>query len=214
MKTLLAFMCILGLTAGGVGYAAASASAGETLRFKVFLDEEPIGTHSFRLQESGDGLTMESRAAFEVKLLFLTAYSYDHRSRELWREGCLAELRSHTDDNGERHSVRGQRTGEGFLIAGETERVVDDACAMTFAYWDPRILEQDRLINPQTGEVVEVEVVDEGLERLTASGREVQARRYRLSADGLDITLWYDDRRWLGLESRVGEDYLLSYRRL
>jgi hypothetical protein len=187
----------------------------ETLRFEVFLDDEQIGTHSFRLQEEGEGLRLESTADFEVKFLFLTAYAYRHRSQELWQGGCLKEMRSQTDDNGDRYSVRGELAENGFLIVGDTERVVPERCAMTFAYWDRRILEQDRLINPQTGEVIEVEVTDEGTDRLTVDGRRIEARRYRLTAEDLDIRLWYDDsERWLGLESRVGEDYRLRYRPL
>jgi hypothetical protein len=200
--------------AGGLVFSTAGlASATKTLKFQVFLDEKPIGTHRFSLQERDEGLLSESRAAFDVNFLFINAYRYRHQSRELWQDGCLKKLEATTDNNGERYSVRGTPAASGFLVEGETESQVQDPCAMTFAYWDKRILEQDRLINPQTGEVVDVAVTDEGLDRITVDGREVDARRYRLTAEGLDIRLWYDDsQRWLGLESRIEDQYRLSYR--
>jgi hypothetical protein len=200
--------------AGGMALSTTGlASTTKTLQFAVFLDEKPIGTHRFRLEERADGLVSESDAAFDVKFLFINAYRYRHHSRELWQDGCLRKLEATTDNNGERYSVRGTPASSGFLVKGETENEVRDPCAMTFAYWDKRILEQDRLINPQTGEVVDVAVTDEGLDRIRVDGREMAARRYRLTAEGLDIRLWYDEReRWLALESRIEDEYLLSYR--
>jgi hypothetical protein len=213
MKRALSTLLWLGLTAGSLASQSVNATASGTLKFQVFLDDEPIGTHSFRLQERNDVLLMESEADFEVRFLFLTAYEYRHRSQELWERGCLKEIRSQTNDNGERLSVRGERSQGRFLISGEKEQVIADPCAMTFAYWDRRILEQERLINPQTGEVVEVDVIDQGADRVTVDGQEISARRYRLTADDLDIILWYDDgERWLGLESRIEDEYLLRYR--
>jgi hypothetical protein len=215
MRFFLFILLFLGVLAGPVGRVGANAPAAETLRFKVFLEDERIGTHSFQLKELEEGVRMESKADFEVKFLFLTAYEYRHRSQELWQGGCLKKISSQTDDNGERYSVRGEQAKNGFLIVGATERIVPERCAMTFAYWDRRILEQERLINPQTGEVIDVEVTDEGTEQLTVDGRQIEARRYRLTAENLEIRLWYDDsERWLGLESRVGGDYRLSYRPL
>jgi hypothetical protein len=44
---------------------------------------------------------------------------------------------------------------------------------------------------------------------------EVQARRYALSADELNIELWYnDDLGWVGLASDTGKGGRLVYRRM
>ena len=40
--------------------------ASEMLRFQVFLDDKPIGEHSFRIAESGNVKRVNSRAAFDV----------------------------------------------------------------------------------------------------------------------------------------------------
>ena len=46
-------------------------------------------------------------------------------------------------------------------------------------------------------------------------GRTVEAERYRLRANSLDITLWYTpDGRWIGLESDTGKGRTLRYERI
>ena len=84
---------------------------------------------------------------------------------------------------------------------------------MTFAYWNPSILEQDRLLNVQNGEYVDVDFSADGVETLRLGGAAVAADRYTLSADGISIRLWYDraDRTWLRLESDTEQGYTLRY---
>ena len=83
---------------------------------------------------------------------------------------------------------------------------------MTFAYWDPEFLAEERLLNTQTGEYVEVEAELVGEDLITVRGEAVPANRYRLTADGLDIELWYSQSEdWLRLESAVGGGRRLRY---
>lgn len=75
-------------------------SATETLRFRVYLGQDPIGEHSFQISPGPSGEQVLSRASFDVDILFFNAYRYRHESRELWRDGCLERIRASTDDNG------------------------------------------------------------------------------------------------------------------
>jgi hypothetical protein len=77
-------------------------------------------------------------------------------------------------------------------------------------------LRQDRLLNTQTGEWVDVQVRALGAEDFTVGARPLPADRYEIQAEGKRITLWYsrEDRRWLGLEALTQEGYRLSYRLL
>lgn len=85
---------------------------------------------------------------------------------------------------------------------------------MTFAYWNPEFLEQPRLLNPQTGEYVDVTVEKVGTETLDVKGRPVNANRYRLTAYEVDLTLWYsNDDEWLALESVAEGDNIIRYER-
>jgi hypothetical protein len=193
---------------------AASASA-ETLRFKVYLDDDPIGEHSFQVSPRGQEEQVLSRARFDVEVLIFTAYRYRHESRELWRDGCLERIQASTDDNGTDFAVDGRRVGGALAVEinGQPERL--PACVSTFAYWDRDLLERPRLLNPQTGELVKARLEPEGKDRRVYRGREVQADRYRLKADELDITLWYTSNGdWIGLESDTGKGRTLRYERL
>ena len=185
--------------------------AGDHL-FKVYLDDREIGTHSFEFEPQAGGYRVESRAEYSVKVLFINLYNYRHRATELWSDGCLAGIESTTDDNGENFRVSGEAEESGMTIAvnGET-RQVEKACIRTFAYWDPGLLRSGDLLNSQTGELSPVALEDLG-ETPLPWDEESRGSAYLLETEEGDIHLWYDDRRWLGLKTVVGEDRVLTYR--
>jgi len=192
------------------------AAANEQLRFQVFLDDRPIGEHSFRITGDGDLKRVSSRAAFDVDFLFINAYRYRHSSQEVFRDGCLTEISASTDDNGKRLRVDGVADGDGLRIEKPDGVERAEGCVMTFAYWDPSFLDQSRLLNPQTGDLEPVRVQRKGNDRIeTAGGRAVPAERYALSTGELTIDLWYnDDLGWVGLESDTGKGRRIIYRRM
>jgi hypothetical protein len=180
--------------------------------FDVFLDGEKIGYHRFDIDGPESNAAVRSEASFDVKFLFVTAFSYRHTATESWSNGCLDEIEARTDSNGKMLNVFGERTGEGFVIdTGEREAELPE-CVMSFAYWNPGFLEQPRLLNPQTGEYLEVEVQHLGQDTVKLSGREVPARSVRLTARQMDITLWYSENaEWLALESVAKGGRIIRY---
>jgi hypothetical protein len=195
--------------------AAPAAAANETLRFQVYLDDKPIGEHTYRISGSGEQVRVSSRAEFDVDFLFINAYRYRHRSQEVFRDGCLEEIRASTDDNGTRYEVTGEAAGERFRIQRDDGTEQAKGCVMTFAYWDPDFLDQSRLLNPQTGELERVQVSRKGRDRIEVGGREVPAERYVVDAGEVTIDLWYnEDLGWVGLSSDTGKGRRIIYRRL
>jgi len=165
-------------------------------RFRVLLDATEVGTHTFRVTERGGERLVTSDARFKVKLLFINAYSYAHEARERWQGDCLSELDARTDDNGERVTVRTR----------------PPACVMSFAYWNPRMLQQKQLLNAQTGELTEVRVEKLGEETLRVRGSQKSASRFALHAPKFRIDVWYaDGTDWVQLESRTESGRLLRY---
>ena len=81
---------LLTLMASGVSLAEDSSS--KTLMFDVFLDGKKIGYHRFEIDGSRSNADVRSEAKFDVKFLFLTAFSYRHSARENWTGGCLEEI--------------------------------------------------------------------------------------------------------------------------
>jgi len=197
--------------------AALSANAADdaSFRFEVLLDDRPIGEHRFEIDRSGDQQRVASNAEFEVGFLFLTAYRYRHQSREVFRDGCLQRIRATTNDNGKRYRITGVASADGFRIDRGEQVETADGCVKTFAYWDPAILDQRRLLNPQTGELEPVAIRPQGTERIELGGREIPARRYTLDTDELTIELWYhDELGWVRLASDTGKGATLVYRRI
>jgi len=197
---------------------AMEAKAAQAWNFRVFLDEAPIGRHSFTLRREGDESELRSEARFEVKLLFVTVYRYAHRAVERWRGNCLASLTASTDDDGQRQSVEA-RSGAGVPGPGRLDIVRREGsqslqgCVMTYAYWNPDILQQARLLNAQTGEWDPVRISDAGEERIAVRGVSVAARRYRIAGPQHPIDVWYSaQREWLALESTVAGGRKLRYR--
>jgi hypothetical protein len=190
------------------------AANGREWRFEVLLDDKPVGFHEFRLSDIGQVRELHSEARLRVKFLGLTVYDYAHRSEELWRDGCLQRIDARTDDNGEDFHVRGDVSNGRLQVKNATGAAGLPGCVMTFAYWNPAILQQQRLLNAQTGEYVDVSVQPLGESSPPQSG-DPPAAHYRIRSADVAIDLWYSaDHDWLALSSITPEGYRLQYRRI
>lgn len=204
---------IAALALAAAGTSAAGAST-QDWRFQVLLDDKEIGYHEFSLSEEAGRRVLDTRAEFDVRFLFITAFRYRHQNTEIWADGCLASIDAETDNNGDTLVVRGERREEGFRVTDNDGERTLSPCVQTFAYWNPAVLEAERLLNSQTGEYEYVTVALEGPDRLEVGERIVEALRYRLSAEAGDVRLWYsaDDNTWLALEAPAKGGRTIRYR--
>jgi len=181
-------------------------------RFRVLLEDREIGHHHFVLEEDEEVRRLSIEADFEVRLLFLKLFEYRHRNEEVWQGNCLASVDSHTDDNGRPYSVRGELQGDRFLVLSTEGSTELPPCVMSFAYWNPEFLEQERLLNTQNGEYLPIEVSKLEPQRGYHGGA---ARGYRLRAGDLDLLLWYSAQdEWLALETEAPGGRRLRYERM
>lgn len=192
-----------GLLAGASVLLAVSATAtaqSQKWDFQVFLDDQPIGYHHFALRDlrdAGSERELKSEARFDVKLLFITAYRYAHDATEHWRGNCLAQINARTDDNGAKSEVGAEPK---------------DGCVMSFAYWNPEMLQQTRLLNAQTGKLETISITPQGEEKISVRGTPTLAKRYRITGPKHPIDLWYGaDRSWLALQSTQESGRRLRY---
>ena len=191
--------------------ASASPDPAREWHFKVLLDDQEVGWHRYVVRADDEATEVESRAQFDVRVLFLNAYRYRHEARERWRGDCLEGLESRTVTNGTVEQIDAVATEEALVVARRSGETRLPGCVMSFAYWDPTILRADRLLNPQTGEWLPVRVETRGTEQLNVDGRTVAATRHRLSAPEMQIDLWYADGRWVGLEAALRGGRRLRY---
>lgn len=190
------------------------AAASDRWEFEVLLNDKEIGLHTFDVTPTEDGRRLETEASFDVRFLFVTAFSYRHQNTEVWQNGCLSSIDAVTDNNGEQLAVNGDATQDNFDVETPRGSETLSGCVRTFAYWNPEILNADRLLNSQTGEYEAVDVVYAGSDTVEIGDTAIDADRYTMSAKGGDISLWYstDDQRWLALEAPAKGGRTIRYR--
>ncbi|ALV06932.1 DUF6134 family protein [Roseateles depolymerans] len=205
-------------------------SQAQTWNFDIRLDGKPIGTHRFEVSGPADARTVTSDATMAVKMLGITVFRYRHQAQERWKGDCVDAVQSTTDDDGKAEKVDWRRDGSGSgsssgngsgASADGAASAAKGDCVMSYAYWHPALVQQTRLLNPQTGKMDEVKVERLPDATIQVAGREVMAARWQLvtkppKGDPQRLTLWLDrsDQRWLGLDARVRGDRLLTYRLL
>lgn len=167
--------------------------------FIAALDGKPIGTHRFNVEGPVDSQSVFSRAAFDVSLLKIPVYRYRILDHERWQGDCLRQLRSDTEDDGKSMHVDQEFKGE---------------CVMSFAYWNPRLVNQTKLVNPQTGDIETVSFERLRDQTLTVRGQPQLAQGWLLQAPKQRISIWYSagTGRWIGLDAEVKGGRVLTYR--
>lgn len=190
------------------------AAHAEEWNFTVLLDSEPIGTHRFSLQADEAGMrSLRSEAEFRVRLLGVPVYRYRHVAQEHWSGECLRSLEAETDDDGERSQVQARSADGALQIRSPQGTSTVPGCLMSFAYWNPAIRRQDRLLNAQTGRVESVQWQRQEAASLSVRGQSVAATRWHLSGTDRPLEVWWtDDGRWVGLDATVRGGRRLSYR--
>ncbi len=182
--------------------------------FNVYLDKQKIGTHNFTFNDN----TLISKAKFNVKVLFIDAYKYDHTSKEQWQNDCLSNIDVNTTENKVITNVKGESSSSGFKINdGKINQNLPE-CVMTFAYWNPKILEQKQLLNPQNAEYLDTSFTNVGAATIDVKGKPTETTHYKLTGvlkgvKKLNIELWYNqDNEWVALKSITPEGYNIIYK--
>jgi hypothetical protein len=196
--------------------APAPASTPANWTFQVLLDDKPIGQHSFSRATAAESTEMTIEASFEVKLLGITVYRYQHRNVERWSGDCLQSLTAETNDDGKLSRVSTRKDGTTLVVASPLSPQSLGGCVMSFAYWNPAMLKQTQLLNSQTGRYEKVRIEALGSDTLTTPGRSITADHFRIVGTEQPIDLWYTPAGdWVALASTVsGGKRKLSYRRL
>lgn len=197
----------------------AQAQAAGEWDFIVRLDGKRIGTHRFAVAPGAQGVTTtRSDAHFEVRVLGFSAYRYDHHSRESWLGDCLVLLDAATNDDGRTTKVHAVRQASGLAVetaAGPTAKDSTanvEGCVMSFAYWNAALRTQQRLLDPGTGRIVDVQVTPLAPRAIDTDRGPVNARGWRITGLPNPIDIWWDEARWIALDTSVGKGRELTYR--
>ena len=143
---------------GGMAVLAAPmlARAATARRFELSRGGSDIGFHTLTAQTSGADLIMDIAIEIRVKVLGLTAYLYEHRNRETWRDGRLVAIEAKTNADGEDDFCRVSRSGDGYEVEGSAfQGRLTGALAPT-SYWNHNNFRIDRWISTQSGKPLPV----------------------------------------------------------
>ena len=188
---------------GAVALVISNSTYAEEWNFDAILNDKVIGQHTFIYE---DEKTI-SNANFKFEYLFMD-FIYQHKSTETWQEGCLKTISSKTDDDGDLYEVSGHIGTDRFLVTTNNKTSELPSCVMTFAYGNPKILEQKKLMNSQSGEYLDVDIQFIREENHIVKGEDILTDLWRIEAnidDGdLLIHLWYDkNMNWVSLKSQT-----------
>jgi hypothetical protein len=209
MKTILKVLSVLSVVL------TVNTAAANEWDFDVYLDDSKMGEHKFVLNEASE---LTSTANFKVKILFFNAYQYEHRAVETWQGDCLSTLSAHTVEDKVSTKVNAKLNAQSLRVDdGKTKQNLP-ACSMTFAYWNPKIVEQTKLLNPQNAEYLDTTFSKLGNEQIEVKGKKISATHYQLNGSlagkpKLNIELWYNAaNEWVALQSTTPEGYKIRYK--
>ena len=193
-------------------YSQALATTDKEWKFKVFLSDNEIGEHTFKVKSENESTLVDIKADFDVYFLFINAYNYKHTNKEIWKDACLHSVRSVTNDNGDIQFVSGDNNGDNLEIETHAGAKNASGCIKSFAYWDPSFLKGQKLLNTQTGEVMQVRTEFIGRTPVNVRNDNTVANQYRVHTDEFTVDLWYsDENEWLSLLSTTIDGSVLRY---
>jgi hypothetical protein len=194
---------LVGGLAGAVSYAFPPVAHGATAfvlpnaaanrRFSVLYKGIRIGTHTVSYSAATGETLVNTEIHLEVKLAFLTAYAFTHRSEETWRAGRLTSLNGETVEHGETLHVEGAATPQGFRVVSKSGPFIAPAATLTSnSLWTPAMLEQTTIIDAQRGGIIGVSARKLADDRIVIAGSQVEATRYTFITPYYAGSVWYD----------------------
>jgi hypothetical protein len=177
----------------------------DEIRFNVFLDNKPVGTHVFNLEPQGNKVLVKSNMQLEGKFWGLLPFKYTHQSQEQWQDGCLVSLQSQTLKRGKTINVSASSDASGLSIDSNDKTEVVSGCVKSFAYWDYSKLVGNQLLNTENGVLVNVEIKQ-------MNNQSDKHKSLLIQSSEADINLEYSaNGEWLSLKSKLEVGGLLHY---
>ena len=187
----------------------------EQINFQVQLNDKDVGFHEFNIQDD----KVKSKAQFDVKLWFIPAYKYRHIATEVYKDNCLVQLQSETQDGGDFFELSSLAEDSTFFKIKVNDKDYNHpACSQTFRYWDIQFTDQKLAINPQDGEIFKLSFSKDVDEEVKTKTNTFLANKYILRAindqdEKFHIELWYEQnsKKWIKLKSYLKDDNVITY---
>jgi hypothetical protein len=185
---------------------------GDRMDFTVYRNGTPVGRHTVGFTRQGPDLLVDTTFSVDVKLLFVTAYSFRYVATDRWRDGCLVDMQVAIDDDGTPSTVTARVENDTLKIVGPAGSVTGPAELYPTHHWNAGVIGSEVILNTITGKVGAVRMIDRGSEQVLINGQMLPATRYAYTGD-LQNEVWYDPQgRWVKMQFNGKDGSSIEYR--
>lgn len=194
---LLSVIVSLAMFAPWPGYAADSTPnpvppLTEQLRYRVSHSVfGNIGTYINVVESAGDTTTVRTTAHFAVKVLGVGLHREDAERAERWKKGRLVSFRGVTRKNDDTIDVKGEASGNDFVITSPTGTFTAPATVQPANPWSIKCLQSTMMMRVDDGKLEKVRVTGGSETTVRIDGANISAREYEI--DGATrYKVWFD----------------------
>ena len=174
--------------------------------YDIWRKNKIIGTHEILFSENNGNLSIETNIDIEVKLFFVTAYTFFHKSKEIWKDGDFIKIDGYSDFEDEREYFIKGEVKEDFLFAsGMDGELKLNKNLIPSNFWNIDVMYQDEIFDTQKGIVRKLNVKEVGKEVITINNKKIDCTKFILNASKHpkdkslfpEYTLWYSTNKEL-----------------
>ena len=181
---------LAGLVAAGSVMAQDSAQFVYQVHHSVFGD---IGTYSNTVEPSRDGVTVKTKAHFEVKILGVRMHHEDAERTERWQGNRLVAFRGVTDKGDGPVEVKGEARGNNFVITSPQGSITAPWSVHPANPWSSNFLHSNTMMRPDTGKLEQVRIGGGQETAVKLDSANVPAVKYELDGSSKYL-VWLDER--------------------
>jgi hypothetical protein len=176
-----------------IAWATAVPAAEETttLDYAVMRNGDRIGASTVRVVRDGPQTIAEVSTHVQVKVAYITVYRFEQRETQRWANDRLLALNAVTDDNGTIHKVSARNSGDILSVDADGRITTVDPSVIPVSLWNPSLLGKTQALDPQSGKMTPVSVIDRGEEQLMLQGRATPVHHYSIKTNFAQ-DVWYD----------------------
>jgi len=172
------------------------------VKFDVIRKNKVIGSQEITFVNNNDVLLVETKIDIEVKVLFVSAYTFTHQSTETWINGNFTKIVAHSDFEDEReYFIEGQDNNDLFLASGMDGKLELDKNILPSNFWNIDILKQKEIFDTQKGIARTIDVEDLGYEEIRINKKNIKCSKFIFNASSNpkdkgpfpEYTLWYNE---------------------
>ena len=171
-------------------------------KFDIVRKNKVIGTHEIFFLESNGDLIIETNIDVEVKILFVSAYTFSHQSKEIWRDGNFIKINGYSDFEDDReYFIQGEVKDDFLYASGMDGKLELDKNILPSNFWNIDVLKQKEIFDTQKGVVRTIDVENLGYEEIKVNKENIKCNKFTLNASSNpkdkspfpEYTLWYDE---------------------